>query len=543
MTVTLRVYDRDLTTSLGVLDQPYDIEWARERLDVGGGRFTIPHDSPMVQATPGVLDAENMVVVQKGATVRFPWLIRRRSRDRGVVWDPITIAGPGAVEALRRALVGPPGGFGRCAVPDDVRLFGFMAPSYDDTGWMEGAALFSHGQQESPTPPNLVERPRGWTDPLAEWIWTQEATGDPLTNDPGKSYFRRVLEVGPGEGTRVRLFVTAANTYTAYFDGAEVASGSDYRGFQWIDLDLCENTNHVFAAVVENQTPPDNWAGQNIGGLLMSMRKLMDDDTFDTVLYRSHTPSLYPGTPAEGPWKALHIPAAPPGQTPGHILATLLDEAQDRGVFTQVTRDFSAALDSAGNAWPEEIEFACRVGDDSVMSVAERLREYGVDVELTADLVFRAWAERGTDRTGSVTIGLGVAGEQGVDTEDEEINAIMARTQEGWIEEPPAPTADRREGFLSLGLTPSNATGRQIAADAAAEFSESRRVHRFRTNSSQPDAREPHTDYDLGDRITAPVLPDDITADWELGPVRVDAIVARVDRVGDVDWYHEGSPP
>lgn len=542
MTVTLAVYDRDLTTLIDVLDQPYAIEWARERLDVGAGRFTVPHDSPIVQANPGILDGEHMVVVRDDGTPRFGWLIRRRSRTRSVVWDPVTVAGPGVVEVFRRMTVGPPGGFGACAVPDDTRLFGFMAPAYDDSTWMEGAALFSHGQQEDPTPPNLVERPRGWTDPLAEWIWTEEATGDPLTNTPGRSYFRRVLEVGPGEGARVRLFVTAANSYTAYFDGAEVASGSDYRGFQWIDLDLCENTNHVFSAVVENQTPPANWAGQNIGGLLMSMRKLMDDDTFDTVLYRSHTPALYPGTPAEGPWRALHLPASPPGMTPGHILAVLFDEGQTRGVLTQATRDFTDALDSAGNAWPEEIEFACRVGDDSVMSVAERLREYDVDVELTPGLVFRAWHNRGSDLSGSVTVGLDAAGEQGVDTEDEEINAVVARTQEGWIEEPPAPTADRREGFLSLGLTPSNATGREIAADAADEFSVSRRLARWRTNSAQTDVPQPHDDYDLGDTITAPALPADITADWALLPVRVDSVIARVDRVGDVDWYHEGTP-
>jgi hypothetical protein len=102
----LRVYAADDPTSLvAVLDQPFAVEWTDEIDEVGAGQFVIPHDSPAVQANPTVLDGDNVVRVRVGTTDVFAWLVERKLRSRGDVWDPIQVAGPGVKQMLDGAVV------------------------------------------------------------------------------------------------------------------------------------------------------------------------------------------------------------------------------------------------------------------------------------------------------------------------------------------------------------------------------------------------------------------------------------------------------
>ena len=153
--VTLRVYAPDLTTPVGVLDLPYDISWVDEWTDPGAGQFTIPHDAPALVAAPALLAPGSLVVVRINEVERFGWMIERRQRTRGDVWDPITVTGRGLLSVLDSAVTYPFRGL--TAPPTDTRLFAWMGHDYVmRSGWGDPTSL---GRYNNPTDPQLAPDP------------------------------------------------------------------------------------------------------------------------------------------------------------------------------------------------------------------------------------------------------------------------------------------------------------------------------------------------------------------------------------------------
>ena len=88
--------------------------------------------------------------------------------------------------------------------------------------------------------------------------------------------------------------------------------------------------------------------------------------------------------------------------TAGHIIATILTQAQARGCLAGVTRDFTASLDSAGTTWASNATLTLSPGT-TLLEVLQELVELGMidGFELTAGRVLRMWEldGQGVDRT------------------------------------------------------------------------------------------------------------------------------------------------
>lgn len=237
--------------------------------------------------------------------------------------------------------------------------------------------------------------------------------------------------------------------------------------------------------------------------------------------------------------RVLAFPGSPPGVTIGFILVTLFDEWKSRGGLSAITRGFTATHDSRGVPWSKEIVFVCQVGNDSWLSVAERLREEGVDVWMGTDWVLHAAQQRGDDLSASTVIPLDSAYQLQHEDETQLINALLVRTDDVWFRRGSPPAGTRREEFLSLGLQPDVQSAIGLADTVLTAMARSRQVIRFALTTGQ-NAAQPYVDFDLMDRITAPWLdPENIVGPWELAATRVDTIAGRVNRIGDVEWAFE----
>lgn len=675
--IALTVYDADLTTEIATLDQAYQVSWSDERYDVGAGEFVIPHDSPIVQANPQILAAGNLVKVAVDATDRFAWVIRRRARQRGDVWDPIQITGVGAADLLSESPVYPRGGLNSVGA-SDRRIFSWRTDEFDDSGWedVDGYRVGS-----------VISTP-GYPDPDAVGF-EPELPGD-------RALYRRLMASTSGlEGpARMVLAASYASTVTVYLDGEEVlhkeagqrgliTADVDYREFDqqlavevvggtgrwgWTWIRLNEPTNDddetTYGDVIRRTFDPadapgaDPWKVYEGGGIADWIDAGYDDSSWDDPLvspggistagwpdgaavalqatstwgrYRRtvgdatndgparmyvvatystsvrvfldgvevlHKPAgqtgifeaevAYPSSSQQlafaviggtgrwaWTWQAgadgsggtirrtydpesespsepmVYEPISYPGVTPGFILKTLFDEAQADGRDEQpsLTSGFTAAVDSAGNDWPE-IEFACQVGDDTILSVAERLRDYGVDHTVTPALVFEAWHRRGVDRGGTpdggvstVTIPLAEVYSLGEETEDDKINRMLVRTERSWGEIQQLGDGRPIGAYLSLGMQPSEEGARRVTLDLLDDFAGPRAQLRFayREISGTP---SPVADYDVGDVVVGPWLdPDDLTGSWSTDDIRINTVAALLTPSGDVEWAVEAGAP
>ena len=237
--------------------------------------------------------------------------------------------------------------------------------------------------------------------------------------------------------------------------------------------------------------------------------------------------------------RVLAFPGSPPGVTIGFILQVLFDEANSRGFIAAITRGFDATVDSRGVPWAKSIVFVAQVGNDSWLSVAERLREEGVDVWMGTDWVLHAAQQRGDDLSASTVIPLDAAYQLQHQDETQLINALLVRTDDVWFRRGAPPAGTRREAFLSLGLQPDVQSAIGLADTVLESMARSRQVIRFALQSGQVSA-QPYVDFGPMDRVLGPWLdPENITGAWELAATRVDTVAGRVTRTGEIEWAFE----
>ena len=651
---TLNVYSaNDLSLLVATLDQPYAIAWSHERLGHGAGQFTIPHDSPVVVANPSVLQRDNIVLIEDTPDP-FGFVIRRRQRTRGDVWDPIQVTGPGLAVLLNQAVVYMVNGL--AGAPSDYRKFAWMAYDYQlGAGWEEPTSL---GTYRNPTDPSLAGDPgqvgtneiqrlildpdqppfpwgssypspgglggtwqltfRGQTTAPIQWDtgtagvkaaleglssidqvtvtgggtsgdpWLVEFTGsaveerphplmgmihDDLRHDHGVTHvarvqggaeavegeslvdgwpddraewfgnfgvvqhYRRVLDVeaAPSAAGDAILAVVSLGPVDVWFDGEHLGDGDELDLLEF-RLELYE-TQHVIG--IRAQAPTLVTIIRDLGG-----------GEYGGVLYRSFTPGVFGGAGSPEPWQVFG-PDTPPGVTPGFILSILFDEAQERGYLPSLSRTFDADEDSTGQEWPKRTEIGLQVGDDTVLSTSERLRDLGVTIDVSNGLAFSAYAgvrvDRGNtpdDGVSMVTVGLARAHELRVETEDEYLNALLVRTEDAWLEQHIATGDARREGFVALGLIPSAASGSTLALDLLHDLIQPRLLIGWALHSTQDDGPMPGVSYQVGDVIVGPRLSSTLlTGEWTTGDTIVDSIAAQIDVAGGILWVHEVSLP
>lgn len=362
----------------------------------------------------------------------------------------------------------------------------------------------------------------GWPDPSSQW----------LGNFGELAHYRRVVDVEAADKSgRARLFaVTAGSVLDVWFDGDHLGSAGKLDLKQW-DVNLYD-LDHALAFRAD-------------GPMMWVVVRLRDDGELGGILYRGVN---YSGDPYD---LVVYGPDEPPGVTPGFMLRTLVDEADARGFLPPVTVDFDETTDSLGRAWTIDLELGLQVGNDSVLSAAERLRDLGVYVELTPGLVFRAWEGTRTDRGGTPAGGASTVtfthatGDDSVtglkfETEDEKITALLMRLVDTWVERHVA--GPRREAFLSLGTVPSVRAALEIADRILDDLAVERESLKWSTSSAQAGAPQPYADAVVGDVVQAPYLPSITNLAWTLGDVLVLKLTADVDEAGTIVWSWEGEP-
>lgn len=252
------------------------------------------------------------------------------------------------------------------------------------------------------------------------------------------------------------------------------------------------------------------------------------DGSLPDTLLRSNTTS----------WKVLPLGSPEPGMTPGEILQVLISGAQSRGWAPSVTYDFTAAADSDGTAW-QKIEFAAQVGNDSILTVAHRLGDLGIDVAMSPTLRMSAWSTRGSSLAATVTLAASDCSGIDCNYEDEVINTVLLRTKQAWYEAPTAaPASDRWEGFLSFGELTSEAVARDIAEAVMNTYDDPREIVTFTWPTEL--GPQPYVDFNVGDYITAPGWATPAAQTIGGRATRILSIAAEETEAGTIEWTAEG---
>jgi hypothetical protein len=453
--IEVRVYEANGTTLVGTLAS----DRGRQMLVDLSGEGDYSLEVRLGHADEAMLTDGRLVRWMLDGSAVWQGLVEER---RPVLADPQTrqsgrvvrCQGRGVLALLERAVVYPELGLGRSS--PDTRFFNPASADYNASGWANAVAL---KRQDDPGPVAWRHAPRDWPDPEAWWIWDTDGDIPPVA--PGDVWFRKEFTVPTGKSGDYRFFLTADDGFELYVDGNREAS--EQRAGLWgttryVDLLLDEGT-HVIAVKAVNFDR--QVTATNAAALILSVSDVLvgGQDLGDTIVRTDNT------------WKMLPYPATEPGMTPGKILHVLLTEAQTNGFLPGLSWDFTATLDSNGNAWPEEIDVSFPVGMSLLDVVRHLVDEHAIDVDMApTGLTFRAFASKGQDRTGTVSASYGSnISRLAFRKSPPGPNVALSRTAEGrWVERArssSATTWGRRAVALSLGAAPSSqAADRQADA-------------------------------------------------------------------------------
>lgn len=222
--------------------------------------------------------------------------------------------------------------------------------------------------------------------------------------------------------------------------------------------------------------------------------------------------------------------------TPGTILATLINEAQARGVLPGLARDFTPTQDSAGAAWATVLTISYEPGID-VLTVLDNLADQGV-VDWTTQgrtlRVFNADTTLGRhlaqgDTPVDLRLSRDVTDAPDTATLEDLASAVYVKgegTARLELVNPNAPTPwGRWESFLTQGGVRDEGTMR-LLAEAELTRTGRERIQITRALSFVSARWLPWRDYRPGDYVLAP---DDA---GELAPLRVRQITLTRDQTG-----------
>lgn len=252
------------------------------------------------------------------------------------------------------------------------------------------------------------------------------------------------------------------------------------------------SADYVFAGIVENLKLEK--AGANTGGVSRSY-----DVTGRGLRARLEDAVVYP--------VGVDTTRTFTSQSAGGILRTLVLEAQARGALTGLTINFTASLDSYGDAWDETLTIDEQVGA-TVGQVATNLQEIACDVWVDPTGVLNVVNERGDDLTlGANPVTLRVGGsvsELSQDLAGPIRNTVLVasgtsgatfttRTSAGSVS-----TYGRRETFLSLANTADSALV-TLASDQV--LNNSATPADGVTVQLDPTGPQAYLDFEVGDRL------------------------------------------
>lgn len=375
------------------------------------------------------------------------------------------------------------------------RYFGWMSTIYDpasDSGsW---GTPGSGGTQASPSTAAKEGNPDGWPTDLDGAYWITRGS---VAN--GKRHLF-IADCTVTSASYLTVYFSADESCSVYFAGALVIQTSNSEtGYLNVSTWSAWVEPGTYRVAIDKTTVISR-GGDGIDPVLLGVATNNVDGSIDTVLLETNTSDwlVYTTDPDGGEVPSL---------TPGEILYELYMQADTRGVDTwaALSIDFDGSGDSDSMAWPEREERVWRIGYDRYLDMIEGLGDLGLACEITPSLVLKAWADRGTDRSASVTLAtndeISTVIEDGVGVE---ATYLPVETQDGWViveNAGAASTYGRRESALSLGNAPSTQQGKKLGQkvlDERLSVPETERTIKFYARSGSV----PFQDFFLGDTIS-----------------------------------------
>lgn len=387
--------------------QPFGISWKDPRTDVGSAEISLPYgDAQTALMLPNRW--VDMLVTDGTGTLDVLSMIIETIVDGQV--DPglqgalaYKCSGRNHIAEWERNLLAPEEG-----VPadssDTVRYFNFSSRYLDDSAWTTSVIPYSiPGMFSAPW-----RYPKNWPDPFSSWTWSREWDGGlypgpgPLLPPPGfstpvgTSYVRKHITLGSADN--LIIYAVADDFFDLWFDndlvlqGVPSSTGNYAQAYQRVEV--AGAGDHIISAKITNGDP--GFTDGNIAGIAISvfaLTGLTEHIGGDNSL--THTGLVgEPGSLVNDGFVWLDYPAAPPGFTPGKMVRIWRDEFEARG-GPSWTLDFSDTIDSAGNAWAIQPEYAFNIGMDG-LSMLRQIGQTDVDwYAVPGERTLRMWNKGG----------------------------------------------------------------------------------------------------------------------------------------------------
>jgi len=455
-----------------------------------GTRITVWLDGEVVLEKPAntrglfTVDVEyedidhQLAIETVGGAGRMAWTWVRLVENLSDEGDPFTVGG-----VLRRTF--DPADF-TTSEPwySFTGGFGWTGLAFDDSSW--GGPHFDGALSTA-----------GWPDGTAVAVLAPATRSRyRLTTTPAMSPTAATITVVGTYNTSVRVFV----------DSVEVLHKPDNRRGLFTASVTFDDSDQQIAVVVS-------------GGGRWGLTWQADSD--DAVL--ANTSTGYTWTYSADPG---------PGVTSGFVMKTAIDEAQARGDLSWITYDFTAAADSASEAWTLPFSRGFRL--QGLGSLMDELSSIEGEPQMTPAGLLKMFVARGTDRTGTVTVSspfsLSLSGRGPQATRwIYETNGGM-----GQLVNAAAETAlgVRMEQHVSLGTDISPA---EVGPVLVRQLERDGNVL-DEVDVDLPDTVEPYVDVFLGDTVTC-------NGRGGTGPVRITSFELRVDNDnGFENWSATGEP-
>jgi hypothetical protein len=393
VTLVAKVYRHpDYDSPVATLADAMGRGWQDRLNDAGTGELTVQNDQP----DRDLIAPDDVVVFELDAVPVFGWVVRD---DESTTADPggeasqaTRFSGPGLVGLFGEAVVLPSRGPGAKPVETD-RTFGWMAPSFDDSGWSSAVQRFAVNATDWP-PAGLLGAPEGWPEQGSTAYWISSHASDP-PEPVGSSFFRRTFSVG--SETDVTIFAAGDDGFILWVDGSPVMSVNNPPSIDgWARTHSQTVTlsagDHTIAAEVINFDRAAN--ADNIQAFVCAVIEVdQTSGQLGSVVVVSTSA-----------WKTLDYPDPRPGMTMGQILGLLFDEAQDEDLLDGWSWTFDGDDDSDGNPWPILSEVSTRTGSTYLDTLRQWAETGYLDFVARPGLTFDAYVGGGLGGASTVEL-------------------------------------------------------------------------------------------------------------------------------------------
>lgn len=487
------LYDPTNTTLVSALEEAFGRRWRAQKNEKGSAALSLALDDPDRAALRAVRNRVVRFTLDGTAVwagvVRRPQVTLRASSEEEQEQADYPVHG--LLHLFDEVRVEPELGAG--SISPKTRRFDHSSKYFDASAWDDAVEI----KQQSATSPaqwttDTGQAPDKFTDGTAWWIWSRAQVVGPPPQPVGRIPWRYEFTLAD-EGLYGFEF-SADDGREIILDGEVI--DADLGEFAWGNTHEVKRFlsagDHVLAGWAENM--PRDLAASNVAGFILSCHEMDNGGkTWGAVVFHS-----------DDTWKVLDYPAAPPRMTPGHIVRVLVEEAQDRGMLTGLTLDFTDDLDSNGDAWATPVDLVVQVGD-TYWNVLRQIIETSVDVRMAAiglELQMFNKGEMGTASGVTWNLDLDLAS-AGFDGEDATGTAMLTQDERGywtWREAPLIGVVGRVEVAEELGAAPSDDAADMMASAIFDEIGQARDHGSFGVEPASGEV--PFVDVLVGDTVT-----------------------------------------